>query len=150
MKVLDLQCAHGHCFEGWFGSEADFQSQRERTLIQCPMCGISEVEKKLSAPRLNLGSRQEAAPSPSTDVMVPSKSDADLAAVWLAIARHVVANTTDVGHRFAEEARRIHYGEVQEHSIRGKTTPDEARALLDEGIEVLPLLLPEAVKEPLQ
>ncbi|MEY4735910.1 MAG: hypothetical protein RL302_229 [Pseudomonadota bacterium] len=68
----------------------------------------------------------------------------------MAVARHVIANTTDVGNRFAEEARKMHYGETQERSIRGKTTPDEAMALLDEGIEVMPLLLPEAVKGPLQ
>jgi hypothetical protein len=68
----------------------------------------------------------------------------------MAVARHVIANTTDVGNRFAEEARKMHYGETKERSIRGKTTPDEAMALLDEGIEVMPLLLPEAVKGPLQ
>lgn len=68
----------------------------------------------------------------------------------MAVARHVMANTTDVGNRFAEEARKMHYGEAQERSIRGKTTPDEAMALLDEGIDVMPLLLPEAVKGPLQ
>jgi hypothetical protein len=68
----------------------------------------------------------------------------------MAVARHVMANTTDVGNRFAEEARKMHYGETKERSIRGKTTPDEAMALLDEGIEVMPLLLPEAAKGPLQ
>ena len=68
----------------------------------------------------------------------------------MAVARHVVANSTDVGDQFAEEARKMHYGETEERSIRGKTTPQEARALVDEGINVLPLLLPEALKEPLQ
>jgi hypothetical protein len=73
-----------------------------------------------------------------------------LAAAWMAVARHVVANTTDVGSAFAEEARKMHYGESEERAIRGKTTPQEARDLVEEGIAVLPLVLPEALKETLQ
>ena len=68
----------------------------------------------------------------------------------MAAARHVMANTTDVGNRFAEEARKMHYGEAEERAIRGKTTPDEAQALVEEGIDVVPLLIPDALKEPLQ
>lgn len=161
MKVLDLQCASGHTFEGWFGSEDDFQSQHARAMIQCPLCGSPDIVKKLSAPRLSLSGAQapkhSPALSPTTtpasatlDVASPASSDTSLAAAWMAVARHVMANTTDVGNRFAEEARKMHYGEAQECSIRGKTTPDEAMALLDEGIDVMPLLLPEAVKGPLQ
>jgi hypothetical protein len=73
-----------------------------------------------------------------------------VAAAWLQLARRVVANTDDVGDRFADEARKMHYGESEERAIRGKTTLDEARALMDEGIEVLPMVLPPALKETLQ
>lgn len=161
VKVLDLQCSTGHTFEGWFGSEDDFQSQLARAMVQCPLCGTAEVVKKLSAPRLSLSGAQApknapaqlpATPAASATLDVASSASPDmrLVAAWMAVARHVVANTTDVGNRFAEEARKMHYGEVEERSIRGKTTPDEAMALLDEGIEVMPLLLPESVKGPLQ
>lgn len=149
MKVLDLQCTHGHVFEGWFASEDDFVAQCERSLVQCPVCGDPSVAKKLSAPRLNLaggrstGDQQQLA-------MAPASTDQALTAAWLAVARQIVANTADVGDRFAEEARKMHYREAEERSIRGTTTAEEARALLDEGIEILPLVLPTALKEPLQ
>lgn len=149
MKVLDLQCAHGHVFEGWFASEDDFVSQCERALVQCPLCGDGAVQKKLSAPRLNLSvSRQEN--SVPMDVTHHPRPNQALMAAWLELSRRIVANTQDVGQRFAEEARKMHYGETEERAIRGQTTADEARALLDEGIEVLPMLLPPSAKEPLQ
>ena len=149
MKVLDLQCANGHVFEGWFGSEEDFQTQHSRHLVACPMCGDHAVVKRLSAPRLNLSHSQPES-NGALNVASGGTAASGLAAAWLAMARHIVATSTDVGSRFAEEARKIHYGETEERSIRGKTTPDEARELLEEGIEVMPLLLPEAVTEPLQ
>ncbi len=73
-----------------------------------------------------------------------------LAAAWMAVARHVMANTTDVGGHFAEEARKMHYGEAEVRSIRGQATLEQAQELVEEGIEVMPLLLPEALKGPLQ
>ncbi|MBU0745966.1 MAG: DUF1178 family protein [Gammaproteobacteria bacterium] len=171
MKVLDLQCRQAHVFEGWFGSEDDFQDQLQRGLVQCPLCADSHIEKRLSAPRLNLGARPPAAPatSPSQGVepsgaqspgsRSPSQAhlplDASLLppamqAAWLDIARKIVASTEDVGGRFAEEARRMHHGEVQERAIRGQATAEEAVELLEEGIAVLPLALPAAAKETLQ
>ncbi len=150
MKVLDLQCSHGHIFEGWFASEEDFASQCSRALVQCPMCGDPSIVKKLSAPRLNLGAIREANNAP-VDVGTDNAAAPSLAAAWMAFARHVVANTADVGNDFAEEARRMHYGETEERAIRGRTTVEEAHALIDEGISVMPLpLLPEAAKETLQ
>ena len=149
MKVLDLQCSHGHVFEGWFASEEDFASQCSRALVQCPMCGDPSIVKKLSAPRLNLGASREV-PSQSVEMVTDSAAAPSLSAAWMAFARHVVANTADVGNRFAEEARRMHYGETEERAIRGKTTLEEAHALLDEGISVMALPLPEAAKETLQ
>ncbi len=149
MKVLDLQCGQQHLFEGWFASEDDFLSQRQRDLIECPVCGNAAITKRLSAPRLNLGAgRAEVAPAPqpvSNVAIEPS-----LQAAWMALAQRILANTDDVGSRFAEEARKIHYGEVPERGIRGQATSDEAEALIDEGIAVLQLPLPDALKGQLQ
>lgn len=150
MKVLDLQCAQGHAFEGWFASEDDFVSQCERSLVQCPLCGDPAVHKKLSAPRLNLTTRRQDPPVGEMEVISPPARQDALAAAWLEMGRRVIASTEDVGDDFAEEARKMHYGETEERGIRGKTSLDEARALLDEGIDVLPLLLPQALKKPLQ
>lgn len=153
MKVLDLQCAQGHAFEGWFASEEDFVAQQARALVCCPLCGNADVLKKLSAPRLNLSSNrsppiQEEASS--TAVAMAKPQGPEQMAAWLEMSRKLVANTTDVGDRFAEEARKIHYGEVPEHAIRGQATLKETRELIDEGIGVMPLLLPEISKERLQ
>lgn len=149
MKVLDLQCAQGHAFEGWFASEDDFLSQCQRAMVQCPLCGSASVHKKLSAPRLNLGSSRQDKVVEVEMVAEPTHS-AGLTAAWLELSRRIVANTQDVGDRFAEEARRMHYGETEERAIRGKTTLDEANALVEEGIEILPIVLPTAFKKPLQ
>ena len=146
MKVLNLQCRHGHGFEGWFASEDDFQGQRERGLVECPLCGEQEVSKLPSAPRLNLGA---AAPVEGKQQVV-STPDAQLQAAWMQMVRQVMANTEDVGERFAEEARRIHYGESEERGIRGQASKEETQALLEEGISVLPLPIPKGLKGPLQ
>ena len=145
MKVLDLQCPQQHSFEGWFGSEDDFQDQLARGLVECPFCGDTAVSKMLSAPRLNLGSarepqRQDVATAPDTTVQ----------AAWMKMVRHVMANTEDVGTRFPEEARRMHYGETGERGIRGQASAQETQALIEEGIGVLPLAIPKALKETLQ
>lgn len=148
MKVLDLQCAHGHAFEGWFGSEDDFQGQLSRGLVECPMCGDITITKCLSAPRLNLGA---AKPVPAgTQEVVSAPTGTALQAAWLKVVREVMANTEDVGENFPEEARRIHYGEADERAIRGQASAEETAALVEEGIPVLPLPLPKALKEPLQ
>lgn len=159
MKVLDLQCRQGHAFEGWFASQEDYASQRERGLLTCPVCNDAEVSKKLSAPRLNLGrSAEPAAPAPDAP-QVPATAPAPqampalpqaLQAAMLKMVRHVMANTEDVGTRFAEEARKIHYGEADTRNIRGQASREETEALLDEGIDILPLPVPAGLKEPLQ
>jgi hypothetical protein len=166
MKVLDLQCRQGHSFEGWFGSQSDYDAQRARGLVTCPMCNDSEITKLLSAPRLNLGhgtapvntpsAPQVGAPSTASPegTAMPVATDAhpvaQMQAALMHMVRHVMANTEDVGTRFAEEARKIHYGEREERNIRGQATREETEALLDEGIDVLPLPVPDALKEPLQ
>ena len=149
MKVLDLQCAQQHVFEGWFASEDDFLGQRERGLVACPLCGDASITKRLSAPRLNLGSaRTETSNTP--EVVPAAAAEQTLQAAWMAVARRIVASTDDVGERFAEEARKIHYGETRERSIRGQASRAETESLLEEGIAVLPLPLPQALKGQLQ
>ena len=150
MKVLDLQCAQGHAFEGWFASEEDFVSQCERAMVQCPLCGDAAVHKLLSAPRLNLASSRQDKPGTAPEVTSQPEQDNALTAAWLEMGRRIVANTQDVGEHFAEEARKMHYGETDERAIRGQTTVEEARALVEEGIDILPVLLPQALKKPLQ
>lgn len=148
MKVLDLQCQHGHAFEGWFASNDAFDEQRATGLVACPICGDTSVTKLLSAPRLNLsGAKAPATPSaPANAVAVPDSPEAR----WMRAVREVMAKTEDVGERFADEARRMHYGETAERGIRGQATREQTEALLDEGIPVLPLPLPAALKETLQ
>jgi len=155
MKVLNLQCSHRHVFEGWFASEDDFASQLGRGLVACPMCGATGISKMLSAPRLNLGSaRQEIVPAQqeAQDVqeVVSGATEQALQAAWLTVARRIMANTEDVGNKFAEEARKIHYGETPERGIRGQASREETESLIDEGIAVMPLPVPEALKGPVQ
>ena len=164
MKVLDLRCGAGHAFEGWFASESDYESQRDRGLLDCPVCGNADVVRLPSAPRLNLSGAREPATGTGqkSDGGAPPASPADgapgaqLAIHGNAAARFVEAvaellrNTEDVGTRFAEEARRIHYGESESKAIRGQTTPEEREALADEGIEVFTLPVPVPPKTPLQ
>lgn len=148
MKVLDLQCSSLHIFEGWFSSEVDFLEQNNRKMIECPVCGDASIVKRLSAPRLNLGPSNVALPSGQNDA--PAIFDQTQQSAWMSIARRILANTEDVGTGFAEEARKMHYGEIKERGIRGHATPAEKEALVEEGISVLTLSLPDALKEPLQ
>lgn len=148
MKVLNLQCRHAHAFEGWFASEDDFQGQLARGLVECPVCGDAEIAKLPSAPRLNLGA-SEPAPAAKQEVM-NAAPNAQLQAAWMQLVKQVMANTEDVGERFAEEARKIHYGETEERGIRGQASREETQALLEEGIGVLPLPVPKGLKGPLQ
>jgi hypothetical protein len=150
MKVLDLQCSGRHVFEGWFASEDDFASQLARGLVSCPLCSDTQVSKKLSAPRLNLGNPRAPEAPAQEMVATAGPADADLQGAWMALARRVLANTEDVGARFAEEARRIHYGETPQRGIRGKASAAETEALQEEGISVMQLPLPDALKGQLQ
>ncbi len=151
MKVLNLQCSHGHAFEGWFASHDDYASQRERGLVSCPLCNDAEVTKMPSAPRLNLSQdAPAAAPVPAAVQDVAQMTPQHLQAAWMKMVRHVMANTEDVGGKFAEEARKIHYGETENRNIRGQASREETESLLEEGIPVMPLPIPKALKEPLQ
>lgn len=141
MKVLNLRCTNGHGFEGWFASDDDYMEQNGRGLIECPLCADMVISRLPSAPRLNLSGASEPVAKPQT---------VDLQAAWLATVRQLMANTEDVGERFAEQARRIHYGEDPARGIRGQATPQERAALQDEGIETMSIALPSALKGPVQ
>jgi hypothetical protein len=174
MKVLNLQCTFKHDFEGWFGSEEDFRTQLSSSMVECPMCGNTEITKMLSAPRLNLGaqvptkeliapesSANKSAATPSgqlapAQTALPSNIDyanldpKQLQSAWLKMVNHVIAHTEDVGTEFVSEARKMHYGETQERSIRGHATPSQTQELIEEGIAVLPLPIPAAIKGTIQ
>ena len=169
MKVLNLQCSQQHSFEGWFASEDDFQSQLVRGLVECPLCGEKTVAKMPSAPRLNFGAQRAAVEStPQLDESEPRNSHqrTDLVTVtqeqsqagptpaqqaaFLQAVRHVINTTEDVGDRFANQARAMHYGDIETRGIRGQATQREARDLIEEGIEVMALPVPAALKETLQ
>lgn len=134
MIVYNLRCAAAHLFEGWFGSPDDYIEQREREFVACPMCGSTSVERQLSAPRLNLSAGSPAAEPP------PAK---DPAQEGMRRLRALLARSEDVGERFPEEARRIHYDEAPARPIRGQASGREFVELVEEGIVVLPL--PKAV-----
>jgi len=152
MKVLNLRCAHDHRFEGWFASDADFASQSERGLVTCPMCDDKTISRLPSAPRLNVSKQRDArAPGAGTrGDSVAMGSQARMQAQWLRAVQQVLNSTEDVGDRFPEEARRIHYGETRERGIRGRASREDADALRDEGIEVVAVPLPESLKGPVQ
>ncbi|MFC4275015.1 DUF1178 family protein [Achromobacter aloeverae] len=148
MKVFDLQCEeHGHIFEGWFASHDDYDSQQARGLVSCPVCGGSKVVKRLSAPRLNVGHFREPAASPAAGALAatvaePSGEAMQMARLQAEIfkqVREMVRRADNVGARFAEEARRIHYGDAEDRAIRGTSTPEERAELAEEGIDVLGL-----------
>ncbi|MEO6410302.1 MAG: DUF1178 family protein [Burkholderiaceae bacterium] len=143
MKVLNLGCSEGHLFEGWFGSEEDFQTQVGRGLIGCPFCDDTAIEKRPSAPRLNVANLREAPAIQVTGAV-------DVQQRWMHTVKRMLANTEDVGERFPEEARRIHYGETPERGIRGRASAEDAQALREEGIEVVSVPVPPALKGPLQ
>ena len=155
MKVFDLRCRHDHAFEGWFASDDDFQTQLARGLVRCPLCDDAEVRRLPSAPRLNLSGAQAPVPAQAPAATEASSAQAvmrpgDLQAVWLQAVRELVEKTEDVGERFAEEARRIHYGETSQRGIRGQASPEERQALQEEGIETVAIPVPAALKRPLQ
>ena len=124
MKVLNLQCAQCHSFEGRFESKNDFQSQFARSRVECPLCAYNAVVKMPSAPRLNFGGH------------VPLST--------------VFEQGEDVVDRFADQARAMHYGDTEPLSIRGQATPREAAKLMEEGIDVMAILKPAVLKETLQ
>ena len=135
MIVYDLACAQGHRFEGWFGSGEDFAQQQERGLVRCPVCDVGEVARLPSA-RVSVP-KGAPSPAPSAPAAATAKEDAitGIPSELIAKLREIVRNTENVGSRFPEEARKIHYEEVPARAIRGQASAEEAQALRDEGID---------------
>jgi hypothetical protein len=138
-----LACDQAHEFESWFPSSDAYDAQRKRGLLACPVCGSEKVEKQIMAPRL---ARTDPAPAPAVPeapapqpMALISEKERELRAMLKALREHVQKNADHVGNRFPEEARRMHYGEIEHRSIYGEATPIEARELIEEGIEIHPL-----------
>ena len=143
MMRFTLHCESGHDFEAWFGGNADFEEQRERDLVECPFCGSKDVVKALMAPSVSTARRKDARGEAARHTLT-NAGEAVMREKMAEFARHVRANTTDVGARFPEEARRIHYGEAEARAIRGRAAPEEAKALREEGVEIAPVpVVPE-------
>ncbi|MEO8134190.1 MAG: DUF1178 family protein [Betaproteobacteria bacterium] len=146
MIVFNLCCHDGHRFEGWFASSDDFERQRGSGLLQCPVCGKKSIDKLPSAPRLNLTSSGSSPSVENEQVQLPVAEEAagraQMLAAQTAFYRHLrqmFERSDDVGERFAEEARRIHYKETPERQIHGVATRAETVELLEEGVAILPL-----------
>lgn len=151
MIKYDLRCEQGHAFESWFQSSSAYDSQRKRKLVACPSCGSVKIEKAIMAPRL-AGTRKrgraeapsEAAPVEATAPSLVMTQELELRAKLKELRDHVVKNADNVGERFPNEARKMHYGDIEHRPIYGEASADEAKSLIDEGIEVMPLpVLPE-------
>ncbi|MFC3712209.1 DUF1178 family protein [Sphingoaurantiacus capsulatus] len=138
MIVFDLRCAHAHVFEAWFGSTEDYDDQRTRGLVTCPLCGDAEVTKAAMAPAVPAKGNRAPAGKQPVAAHPPEAVKAMLAAIAEVQAK-VEANCDYVGNRFADEARAIHHGDAEERGIYGEATVEQAAALKDEGIDVAAL-----------
>jgi hypothetical protein len=136
MIVFDLKCGTGHVFEAWFGSSGDYEDQRARGLLACPLCGDAEVVKAVMAPNVPAKGNRKAEAPPS-----PAAVKAALAALAEAQTK-ALEGSTWVGRAFASKARAMHDGEIDTAPIHGQASAEEARALIDEGVPVAPLPLP--------
>lgn len=142
MIVFDLACGHGHVFEAWFGTSADYEDQRRRGLVSCPICGVSDIDKAVMAPNVSPKGNSGSAPVPMRGgALPPAEMKAMLAALAQAQAK-MLEGSEHVGARFAAEARAIHDGDAPERQIHGQATREEAKALIEEGVPVAPLPLP--------
>ncbi|UFZ02416.1 DUF1178 family protein [Bradyrhizobium ontarionense] len=151
-----LRCERGHSFESWFQSSSAYESQVKRKLVECPTCGSAKVEKAIMAPRIVSKKGREvapvpaAAPAPAPEVIPPGSTslmmaqERELRAKLKELRDHIVKNADDVGERFPTEARKMHYGETEHRPIYGEASLQEARELVEEGIEVAPIpVLPD-------
>ena len=135
-----LACEQAHEFESWFPSSDAFETQRKRGFVTCPYCNSAKVEKQIMAPSVARTYKAPVAPAPEPQAMaVLSDREHELRAALRALREHVMKNAENVGKDFVEEARKMHFGEAEERSIYGEADLAEARALLEEGIDVLPL-----------
>lgn len=147
LKVFDLECEHAHVFEGWFSSRESYDEQISRGLLCCPVCDSHQVKRKLSAPRINVGAQESiSAPVSSTPVpaLLPSTmpTEEQMRAIQgqlLQELRSVIRKSDNVGTQFAQEARRMHEGDIEPRAIRGQATVQEYQELADDGIIAMPI-----------
>jgi hypothetical protein len=155
-----LRCEHDHTFESWFSDSSAYEQQVKRKLVSCPACNSVKVEKAIMAPRIvGKKGRERAEPVPAPTPAAPTEApnapaqtstplmmaqERELRAKLKELRDHIVKNADNVGERFPTEARKMHYGDIEHRPIYGEASPEEARSLIDEGVEVSPLpVLPE-------
>jgi hypothetical protein len=156
MIRYSLRCERGHAFESWFQSSAAYESQEKRKLVSCPSCGSVKVERGIMAPQIVSKKGREVAVAEPAASAVPAEmtttestpllmsQERELRAKLKELRDHITKNADNVGERFPNEARKMHYGDIEHRPIYGEASPDEARALIEEGVEVSPLpVLPE-------
>jgi hypothetical protein len=158
MIRYSLICEKGHDFESWFQDSMAFDKQAKRGLVTCPQCGSAKVEKAIMAPRLSATAKKRGAPiqapapavessttpAASAPVAMISPQEQEFRSKLKELRDHLTKNADNVGPKFPEEARKMHYGEIEHRSIYGVASPDEAKELSEEGIEFHPLpLLPD-------
>jgi hypothetical protein len=155
MIRYSLRCERGHAFESWFQSSSAYETQEKRKLVNCPVCGSAKVERAIMAPQIvSKKGRDSAVSAPAAaapaDVTAPTSTpllmaqERELRAKLRELRDHIVKNADNVGERFPNEARKMHYGDIEHRPIYGEASPDEARSLIEEGVEVSPLpVLPD-------
>jgi hypothetical protein len=144
-----LRCERGHAFESWFQSSSAYEAQEKRKLVNCPTCGSAKVERAIMAPQIvSKKGREAPVPTPAaaaSDAATPASTpllmaqERELRAKLKELRDHIVKNADNVGERFPNEARKMHYGDIEHRPIYGEASPDEARALIEEGVDVAPL-----------
>lgn len=138
MIRFSLLCDGEHPFEAWFSNSAAFERQNSEGLVRCPVCGSAEVQKSLMTPAVSTSRKREAIDQPQTG------EEPNAVSALRTMREKLIENAQYVGGRFAEEARRIHFDEVEKRGIYGEATLDEVRSLAEDGVEFHPLpLLPE-------
>ncbi|MBX9822843.1 DUF1178 family protein [Afipia birgiae] len=142
-----LRCERGHEFDSWFQSSSAYDSQHKRGLVACPVCDSTKVEKAIMAPRIARKGKSKSAPEPvaapaedtASTSLVMAPQERELLSKLKELRDHVLRNADNVGNKFPDEARKMHYGDIEHRAIYGEATAEEARALIDEGVEVAPL-----------
>jgi len=145
--VFDLACRNaGHVFEIWFGSTSDYDDQKARGLVSCPYCGSTDVDKAVMAPNVaakgNSRSETPAMPVPAAANLPSPEAFKAMVSKLAEVQSKMLEGSDYVGSKFADEARSMHHGEQDSRPIHGQTSPEEAKALIEEGVPVAPLLLP--------
>ncbi|MCF3641048.1 DUF1178 family protein [Rhizobium sp. TRM95111] len=141
MILYGLVCDNGHDFDGWFKSASDFDRQTAMRLVSCPVCNSESVSKRLMAPSVATARRKD-----ERRQLVMNAQQSEMVGKLREIVTQIRANADDVGERFPEEARKIHYGEAEQRGLIGKASAEDAKALIEEGIEIAPLpVLPDDV-----